>query len=94
MIAALQPSRAGGQLAQRPARRRRFRNVGEAERLLSLIGGGALAAFGLMRGGLAGLALGLVGGGLLYRGATGHCHLYGALGVSTADDIRQTQQEN
>jgi uncharacterized membrane protein len=60
-------------------------NVGSMERWLSLLGGGALAAFGLSRGSLGGLALAAVGGSLIYRGATGHCHLYEALGVNTAE---------
>jgi uncharacterized membrane protein len=82
MIAALQPSRAG--LAEYPARQHPFRNVGETERWASLVGGGALAALGLMRGGLAGVGLGLVGAALAYRGLSGHCHLYGLLRVNTA----------
>jgi uncharacterized membrane protein len=60
-------------------------NVGETERLASVVGGGALALAGLARGGLGGLALAVLGGSLLYRGSTGHCHLYGALGQSTAE---------
>jgi uncharacterized membrane protein len=65
-------------------------NVGETERWLSLLGGGALALFGLSRRTPAGLGLALLGGGLIYRGATGHCHLYGALGVNTAPHPPQT----
>jgi len=61
-------------------------NVGETERWLSLVGGGALAALGLARGSLGGLALALVGGSLMYRGFTGHCSVYGTLGVSTAEE--------
>jgi len=60
-------------------------NVGDAERLLSLLGGGALALYGLARRDLPGLGLAAAGGGLLYRGLTGHCNLYGALGVNTAE---------
>jgi uncharacterized membrane protein len=59
-------------------------NVGEKERLLSLIGGGLLGVFGLSRGNLPGLALAALGGGLIYRGLTGHCPAYGALGIDTA----------
>lgn len=59
-------------------------NVGQSERLASLVGGGLLAAYGLSRGTLGGLALAAVGGGLIYRAATGHCHLYGALRLNTA----------
>jgi uncharacterized membrane protein len=60
-------------------------NVGPAERWLSLAGGGLLALLGLRRGDAAGLGLVALGGGLLYRGALGHCPLYGALGINTAD---------
>src|SRR3954468_2656472 len=59
------------------------RNVGTLERWISTLGGGALLAWGLgrdpRRSPLAGtLALG--GAALLYRGTTGHCPIYGALG--------------
>jgi uncharacterized membrane protein len=60
-------------------------NVGDTERWLSMIGGGTLAAFGLSRGGLGGLALAVAGGVLAYRGFTGHCSLYGSLGLNTAE---------
>jgi uncharacterized membrane protein len=59
-------------------------NVGPTERAVSNLGGALLAGFGLGRGGVAGLALAAVGGALVYRGATGHCHAYAAAGVSTA----------
>ncbi len=60
-------------------------NVGEIERWASLVGGGALALFGLSRRSLGGLGLAALGGALAYRGATGHCPMYGALGFSTAE---------
>jgi uncharacterized membrane protein len=63
-------------------------NVGEDERLLSKIGGGLLVGIGLMRGGPKGLILAGLGGALLYRGATGHCSLYHALGANTAEEER------
>ena len=72
---------------ERPARRR---NVGEIERWLCGIGGGALAIYGLSRQSLSGLALAAVGGSLVYRGASGHCPLYGALGVDTTQRGRAT----
>src|SRR5690349_6355573 len=71
---------------QQPRRQAAERvNVGEVERWASLLGGGALAAFGLARGSLAGLGLAALGGALVYRGATGHCPMYGALSLSTAE---------
>ena len=59
-------------------------NVGRIERWMSLIAGGALAAYAIKRrtpgSGMAALAA----GELMYRGATGHCHLYQALGINHA----------
>ena len=59
------------------------RNVGDLERGLSLVVGGALALYGLRRS-LGHLALRLCGGALVYRGVTGRCAVYQAIGVSTA----------
>jgi uncharacterized membrane protein len=61
-------------------------NVGQYERLASAVGGGALALYGLTRGTYAGIALALVGGALVYRGASGHCDVYQAMGVDTAGE--------
>ncbi len=58
-------------------------NVSSGERWLSLAAGGTLAALALT-GRTPALASALVGAGLLYRGATGNCALYQALGVSTS----------
>lgn len=59
-------------------------NVGQAERWASIFGGAALVVSGLMRRNRGGLMLAGVGGGLLYRGLTGHCTVYQALNVNTA----------
>lgn len=59
-------------------------NVGQAERWASLLGGGALALFGLSRDNLAGYGLAALGGMLVYRGLSGHCSAYSALGIDTA----------
>jgi hypothetical protein len=61
-------------------------NVGTIERWGSLLGGGALLAYTLRRGWRSPLSavLGLGAATLLFRGTTGHCPLYGALGVDTA----------
>jgi uncharacterized membrane protein len=66
------------------------KNVNTAERVASAVGGGALTAIGLARGGIGGLTMALVGVGLLHRGVTGNCLAYGALGINTArpDDGR------
>lgn len=62
------------------------RNVGEVERWLSVLGGSALAVVGANRRGGAGTALALMGAELIRRGATGHCLVYDALGVTTRSD--------
>lgn len=59
-------------------------NVGSAERLASVLGGGTLAVLGLSRWSLGGLGLAAIGAGLVYRGATGHCGTYELLGRNTA----------
>jgi uncharacterized membrane protein len=61
------------------------RNVGSTERLGSAIGGGLLALYGLRRGDGLGVVLGALGVAALQRGITGHCQVFGALGISTAD---------
>jgi uncharacterized membrane protein len=69
-------------------------NVGHSERQLSMLGGGVLAAYGLMKGSLTGLALAAIGGGLLWRGYTGHCQMYEALGHSTADSGNESHERS
>jgi uncharacterized membrane protein len=59
-------------------------NVGAAERLASMAVGGLLVTWALRKRSPATMAAGLVGSGLIYRGASGHCNLYGVLGVNTA----------
>ncbi len=60
-------------------------NVGQTERWISMAAGAALAIYGLTRDSVAGkAALSLTGGYLFYRGQTGHCAIYQAMGVNTA----------
>lgn len=61
-----------------------YANISENERMLSMAGGGALALYGLSLRSPGGAALALAGGYLVYRGLSGHCALYEALGVDTA----------
>jgi uncharacterized membrane protein len=61
-------------------------NVGQTERWISAVGGGALALYGLTRGSLGGVALAVVGAALLHRGVTGHCNLYEAANINTAQE--------
>ena len=65
-------------------------NVGGTERWASAIGGGALVTYGLLRRDLFGGLLALTGAGLLWRGSTGHCPTYSAIGVSTAEEGSST----
>ncbi len=60
-------------------------NVAEPERWVSVIGGGALIAYGLTRKSWNGIALAALGGGMVQRGVTGHCMMYRALGIHTAE---------
>ena len=62
-------------------------NVNNLERVASTVAGGALVAYGYKMGGVGGTLVSLLGGGMLFRGATGHCHMYDALGVNTAADV-------
>jgi uncharacterized membrane protein len=64
------------------------KNIGKGERWASAIGGAALVLLGLKRRSISSIPLALVGGSLIYRGATGHCGVYNALGLSTADRER------
>jgi uncharacterized membrane protein len=57
-------------------------NVGQVERWLSMVAGGMLAAWGLRRRDTIGGTAALGAAELLYRGSTGHCHVYAALGVN------------
>lgn len=62
-------------------------NVGDTERLLSFLGGAVLGIYGLSRRSLPGLGLAAAGAPLLYRGATGFCGMYAALGINTAPKL-------
>lgn len=61
-------------------------NIAEPERYGSVVAGAGLVVYGLMKGTVGGVALALMGGGLLYRGITGHCMCYEALGINRAND--------
>lgn len=62
------------------------KNVGDTERILSAVAGSTLVTWGLKRRSLVGLMIAAVGGDLLYRGVTGHCHVYQWLGKNTAHE--------
>ena len=76
---------AGEREGYEPSRCPAQKNVGDVERLLSIAAGAGLAGVGLVRGRLSGVALGAIGAGLLWRGFTGRCQCYAALGINTAE---------
>jgi uncharacterized membrane protein len=81
-----QQGRAGGQSGgqqTQPQEQTRPVNVGEGERAVSVAAGSVLALLGLSRRSLPGLLIAGAGGAMLYRGATGHCPVYQALGLDT-----------
>jgi len=67
--------------------RRGETNVGELERMASVAAGFGLAVYGLTRRTLGGFGLAVLGGTFVYRGITGHCACYDALGFSTAESL-------
>ena len=72
------------QLALAKAEKPSGKNVGDGERLASVFGGLALAAIGVNRFSLPGLALAAFGGALVQRGLSGKCPLYRALDAAPA----------
>jgi uncharacterized membrane protein len=70
------------------------RNVAGAERAVSLAGGSILALLGLRRRDPLGLLIAGIGGALIYRGASGWCHVYQAVGVKTAEDYELDEELN
>lgn len=59
-------------------------NIGATERVISSVGGGVLAFYGLSRRDVSGLALAALGGYVLYRGASGQSPEYKLVGINTA----------
>ena len=61
-------------------------NVSDDERQLSLIIGATILVGGTLLASTRSFLTAAVGLGLIYRGMTGHCMGYKALGISTADE--------
>lgn len=59
-------------------------NISEPERWASLIGGGALALYGISRASLGGMLLAASGAALAWRGVTAHDPIYQTFGINTA----------
>lgn len=66
-------------------KRRADTNVSIPERWFSMLAGAGLAAYGLSRRNTGGVALAAIGGAFAWRGATGHCDMYQALGINTSE---------
>ena len=69
------------------------KNVGDRERMLSAAAGMALGAAGLYRRDIPGLFIAVLGGSLIYRGASGRCSAYSALGINTANPADAAQKD-
>ncbi len=69
-------------------------NVAQTERWISLVGGGVLALTGLRKRGIARALLSLAGAGMMVRGASGHCGVYGMLGIDTARPTAEPHNED
>lgn len=61
-------------------------NLADTERWLSIAGGALLALGAIKVRGVAGIAMTAVAGGLIYRGVSGHCEVYEAIGVDRSGD--------
>lgn len=89
------PDRAGNGRQPEPQRQDRQSharvNVGDGERNVSLAAGAILAALGIARRSIPGMVIASVGGAMIYRGATGHCHAYEAMGIDTAQPEQEGQ---
>ncbi len=69
-------------------------NVGKAERWASILGGSALALYGLTQDTVqAKAALSIIGGYLFYRGTTGYDPLYQAMGMDTSTMVSSVDVE-
>jgi uncharacterized membrane protein len=68
-------------------------NINQTERFVSVASGGILALLGLARRDAVGLAIAAIGGALGYRGVTGHCHAYQALGINTANETNRNHDQ-
>ena len=61
-------------------------NISQQERTASVLIGTGLTALGLWKRGGLGLLTAAAGGGMIFRGVTGHCYGFEMLGKNTAED--------
>ncbi len=73
-------------------RSRPFVNVGGSERAISIAAGAVLIGQGFLRRTLPGFISIGVGAAMLYRGLSGNCPAYSALGLNTADTDEDTAE--
>jgi Protein of unknown function (DUF2892) len=66
-------------------------NVGNLERVVSVLGGAALAAWALKRRSKGTMGLALAGLPLVWRGATGHCAVYDRMGIDRVHGNGESQ---
>jgi uncharacterized membrane protein len=76
-------ARTNGASDRAPSHDGAIHNVAKPERLGSVALGAALVTYGLRRRDPAGVIAAVLGGAFVARGATGHCPVYQAMGVST-----------
>lgn len=81
-----QTERSGTAQSAGPSQSRQSVNVGNTERIASIVLGSGLLTFGLIRRSRAGWSLAATGATLLYRGIGGNCAVYRALGINRAAD--------
>ncbi len=60
-------------------------NVGTGERIVSLVGGVVLAAYGIRRSSAAGYGVAAAGAALIFRGLTGFCPVNAAIGRDSSE---------
>jgi uncharacterized membrane protein len=63
----------------------RYVNIGTTERAISTAAGALLAIAGLSRRSIPGVIAAALGGGMIYRGVSGHCDVLAALGIDRSD---------
>lgn len=68
------------------------RNIGQGQRLLSVLAGLGFIIQGLKRPSVFGVILGMTGMSLVYRGASGYCPALAAMGIDANGDDRTTQR--
>lgn len=68
------------------------RNIGQGQRLLSILAGLGFVIRGLQRPSVFGVILGMTGISLVYRGACGYCPAFAAMGIATNGDDPKTNR--